>query len=215
MGAEAGGRCLCLHVGKVSPREGQSHHGEHSGLWAPAQPRSAGSRSPPLNLSSHHPLPWTSLTVWPEKWMGLTSYKAHLLLWRAKATGPKWPEELRIVSATWHVVMPSGLYSGHSPSLECLSLQFSIEYFYSSCNTLSGNPNPSSLAKSLQVCSEEFVCPLQMFWFLGFLFGFLGLFLRQMEVPRLGVNLELQLPAYARATATQDPSCVCDLHHSS
>ena len=36
-----------------------------------------------------------------------------------------------------------------------------------------------------------------------------------MEVPRLEVELELWLPAYARATATPDPSRVCDLHHSS
>ena len=36
-----------------------------------------------------------------------------------------------------------------------------------------------------------------------------------MEVPRLGVELDLQTPAYATATATQDLSCVCDLHHSS
>ena len=36
-----------------------------------------------------------------------------------------------------------------------------------------------------------------------------------MEVPRLGVNSELQLLAYTTATAVQDPSHVCDLHHSS
>ena len=36
-----------------------------------------------------------------------------------------------------------------------------------------------------------------------------------MEVPGLGVELELQLPAYATATAMPDPSLVCDLHHSS
>ena len=34
-----------------------------------------------------------------------------------------------------------------------------------------------------------------------------------MEVPRLGVESELQLLAYATATATQDPSYICDLHH--
>ena len=36
-----------------------------------------------------------------------------------------------------------------------------------------------------------------------------------MEVPRLGVELELQLPAYATATAIamQDPSHVCNLYH--
>ena len=35
------------------------------------------------------------------------------------------------------------------------------------------------------------------------------------EVPRLGVESELQLPACTRATATWDPSHVCDLPHSS
>ena len=46
-----------------------------------------------------------------------------------------------------------------------------------------------------------------------FMFCFLGLHLRHMEVPRLAVESELQMPAYA--TITQDPSWVCDLHHSS
>ena len=36
-----------------------------------------------------------------------------------------------------------------------------------------------------------------------------------MEVPRLGVELELQLLVYTTATAMQDPHRVCDLHHSS
>ena len=36
-----------------------------------------------------------------------------------------------------------------------------------------------------------------------------------MEVPKQGVALELQLPAYTTATAMPTPSCVCDLHHSS
>ena len=36
-----------------------------------------------------------------------------------------------------------------------------------------------------------------------------------MEVARLGVELELQLPAYSTATAMWDPSCVYNLHHSS
>ena len=36
-----------------------------------------------------------------------------------------------------------------------------------------------------------------------------------MEAPRLGVQSELQLPAYATATAMPDTSCICDLHHSS
>ena len=36
-----------------------------------------------------------------------------------------------------------------------------------------------------------------------------------MEVPRLGVELELQLPTYTTAAATKDPSHVCDLHQNS
>ena len=46
---------------------------------------------------------------------------------------------------------------------------------------------------------------------------FLGPHLQHMEVPRLGVESELQLPAYTTATATaaQDPRCVCDLPHFS
>ena len=36
-----------------------------------------------------------------------------------------------------------------------------------------------------------------------------------MEVPRLGVQSELQLPAYATGTAAQDPSQVFDVHQSS
>ena len=36
-----------------------------------------------------------------------------------------------------------------------------------------------------------------------------------MEVPRLGVESELQLPAYATATAKWDPSHIWDLRRSS
>ena len=46
-------------------------------------------------------------------------------------------------------------------------------------------------------------------------FFFLGLHPWYMEVPRLGVELELQLLAYTTASATTDLSCICDLHHSS
>ena len=46
---------------------------------------------------------------------------------------------------------------------------------------------------------------------------FLGPHLWHMEVPRLGVKLEQQMTAYARATAIQGLSlcCICNLHHSS
>ena len=50
--------------------------------------------------------------------------------------------------------------------------------------------------------------------FLYFSFCFLGIHL-YMEVPRLEVKSELQLLVYITATATPDPSCMCDLHHNS
>ena len=54
------------------------------------------------------------------------------------------------------------------------------------------------------------------FYFILFLFFcFLGLHLQYVEVPWLEVESELQLPAYTTATATQDPSGVCNLHHIS
>ena len=45
-------------------------------------------------------------------------------------------------------------------------------------------------------------------------FCLLGLHPRHMEVPRLGVQLELLLMAYTTATAMKDPSHG-DLHHGS
>ena len=48
-----------------------------------------------------------------------------------------------------------------------------------------------------------------------FFFCFLGLHPRHMEIPRLGVESELQFPAYTTDVATQDPSRICNLHHSS
>ena len=47
------------------------------------------------------------------------------------------------------------------------------------------------------------------------LFCFLGLHLWHMEVPRLGIKLELQLLAYAAAAATWDLSHIYGLHCSS
>ena len=56
--------------------------------------------------------------------------------------------------------------------------------------------------------------PLHPFIYL-FIFVFLGLHLRHMDVPRLGVDSELQLLAYTTGTAMPDPSYVCNLHPSS
>ena len=60
-------------------------------------------------------------------------------------------------------------------------------------------------------------CPARFFFFffrLSFFF-FLGLHAWHVEVPRLGVRSQLQLPTCTTATAMPEPSCVCDLRHSS
>ena len=51
--------------------------------------------------------------------------------------------------------------------------------------------------------------------FVLFCFLFLGPHPSHMEVPRLGVELELLLSAYATAAAMQDQSHICNLCHSS
>ena len=51
--------------------------------------------------------------------------------------------------------------------------------------------------------------------FYYFILVFLGLESQRMEVARLRVKSELQLPAYATAIATPDPCHICNLHHSS
>ena len=48
-----------------------------------------------------------------------------------------------------------------------------------------------------------------------FFLCFLGQHPWHMEVLRLGVKSDLQLQAYATATAMWDPSQVCNIHHSS
>ena len=48
-----------------------------------------------------------------------------------------------------------------------------------------------------------------------FCFCFLWLHPQHVEVPRLGVEWEVQPPACTTATATRDQSHICDLHHSS
>ena len=84
--------------------------------------------------------------------------------------------------------------------------------------------NPHTLSRYAEfsyIAFISFFCFL--FFFLPFLFRIffifnffclLGPHLQHMEIPRLGVKSKLPLLAYTTATATQGPSCVCDLHHS-
>ena len=44
--------------------------------------------------------------------------------------------------------------------------------------------------------------------------NFFSFYLQPMEVPWARGRTELELLAYITAMATQDPRCICDLHHS-
>ena len=90
-----------------------------------------------------------------------------------------------------------------------------------------------SLCRDMGLCFSLWACHRELYpWETSFLIVFVCLFvclffvfssfgprLQHMEVPKLGLELELQLPAYttatAAATAMPDPSRACDLHHSS
>ena len=63
--------------------------------------------------------------------------------------------------------------------------------------------------------AQELVSLIFSFSFFFFFFVILGLHPWNMEVPKIGVESELQLPAYTTATAEQVLSLICDLHHSS
>ena len=68
----------------------------------------------------------------------------------------------------------------------------------------------------LNLCFISFYLFIYLFCIFFWLFVFfLGLHLQDMEVPRLGVQSEMLLPAYATTTAMPDLRHICDLHHSS
>ena len=82
-----------------------------------------------------------------------------------------------------------------------------MNLFFLSCSL------PSFFSPSLPLPSFFFsVSPFIIYLFI-YLFWFLGPHLWYMEVPRLGVESELQLPAFT--TATEDPSHVCTTDQNS
>ena len=80
-------------------------------------------------------------------------------------------------------------------------------------NSKNAKENGNKSTEALSHMNESKTCSVSCGDF--FFFFFLGLHLDHMEVPRLVVESELQLPASPTATAMWDPSCVCNLHHSS
>ena len=103
-----------------------------------------------------------------------------------------------------HQVFPSGQAQITEIKVEFIAENF-MNIFLNLCKYNSGTKILWSLVNGMNV---------SLFLFL-FFFCLFRASPRFMEVPRLGVQSELQLLAYATATATRDSSCVCNLHHSS
>ena len=131
--------------------------------------------------------------------------------------------------------------SCHVPShstCPCLTLSYTflclfvIAYLPSplKCKTYEGRDHPPFRTKMEQTSGSEplrgnissqtlmvFGLGLHLFLpvFFLLLFFFLGLHPWHMEVSWLGIQSELQVLAYTTTIATQDPSCIYNLHHSS
>ena len=79
--------------------------------------------------------------------------------------------------------------------------------------------SPATLSSLLLSSFSSFYKLSFLFYFILFafcaFFVSLGPHLQHMESPRLGIELELQLPAYTTAAAMPDLSHVCNLHYSS
>ena len=91
-------------------------------------------------------------------------------------------------------------------------------FFYFGCDLYYCLPSANcrlNLFFSSLLCYSYIVCDLKIFSLFFFFLFFLGPHPWHMKFPRLGVQSELQLPAYATATAMWDHSRVFDLHHSS
>ena len=81
---------------------------------------------------------------------------------------------------------------------------------------LGTNPHHSSdNTESLTHSTTRELPLLQSFLVLVLVLRREGLHLLHLEVPRLGIESELQMLAYSPATAIPDPSYVSNLHHSS
>ena len=118
---------------------------------------------------------------------------------------------------SYHFTLLLGLWHSAAFLIKCeISQRHHLpeDPFYLDSKSISTNRFSQSLLFllifiTLYAIKQLFHLPLERFLF------FLGPHQRHMEVLRLGVKSEPQLLACTRATATPDPSLVCDLHPSS
>ena len=125
-----------------------------------------------------------------------------------------WAERLKQEYRMAAELLPSLCINRHAPW--CVVVLFAPEqkrFDFQLCQSSCGELRPLSAEDVGWGTCLSFK---SFFFFFFFFFGFLGQRPQHMEVPRLGVELELELPAYTTATATPDPSCVriCAAHRN-
>uniref|UniRef100_A0A8D1UMM7 Snurportin-1 n=1 Tax=Sus scrofa TaxID=9823 RepID=A0A8D1UMM7_PIG len=99
--------------------------------------------------------------------------------------------------------------------LDCIYSEVNQTYYVLDVMCWRGHPFYDCQVRTDVLFMSSPILFWSFFFFFFLLFCFLGPRPRHMEVPRLRVQWELQLPAYTTATAVPDPSHVFDLHHSS
>ena len=121
------------------------------------------------------------------------------------------------LSISWHEL---GVAYAGSSCLSCfvLGLSFSSKearaFADSTVGPMASAHSPPPLGKRSVSSGNPPRAFNRCFRFAAFFFCILGPHLWHMEDPRLGIKSELQLPTYITATATQNQSCICDLHHA-
>ena len=133
-------------------------------------------------------------------------------MWHIEVPRPQVKSELQSLASTTATVTPdlSHICSLHHSSRQCWILSPLSKARDRTCNLVV----PSQIHQPLSHDGNSWVC-FWLWFFWSFCLFLLGPHLWHMEVPRLGVESELQLLAYTTATARRDPSHIYNLHHSS
>ena len=138
--------------------------------------------------------------------------------WHVGAPGSGIHLETQLLWQCW--ILNSSLWAGESHPHHSSNLSHCRDIRSLTCCATAGTPmvfafevsSPVKYLNGLRTLLRTFeVTTIFLFVWLVFL----GLHLQHTEVPRLGVKSELQLLASTTATATRDPSHICDPHHSS
>ena len=143
--------------------------------------------------------PW----VIPSDWYFLECVLGIIYWWTKACTqGFSWTDPIYLCS-----------FSTHRPSLHPLLSSLGSCHIFSPLCDLRPQPHAACLCSDATSMVRSYISHLCVCFFFFSAFCFLGPYLWHVEVPRPGVNLELQLPA--TVTATRDPSCIRHLRHNS